>query len=129
MRTVLEQLLDQRQPVVVVDDDSGVVEQMGERGVTAIRGDGADAGVLRAARANEARLIVSTMRRRHDNERLLRLVHGQTVLVRVCTPEEGAHIKSLGGTPIVESESAADDFLQRLDEADISDDLTISPNS
>lgn len=114
-RRVLEQVL-QQQPVLVVDDDAGIIDELQRRGIPAIRGDGADYDVLRAAGASDAKVIVSTMRRRHDYERLLKQVRGPQILIRVFTPEEGAWIREMGGTPIIESESAAEAFLERLDE-------------
>lgn len=114
-RKVLDQVLKQDHSVVVVDDDAGVIEQLQQRGVPAIRGDGADYDVLRAAGAGEAKVIVSTMRRRHDYERLLKHVRGPKILIRVFEPQEGEQIRALGGIPIVESETAAEAFLARLD--------------
>lgn len=113
-RRVLDKVLQQGCTVVVVDDDIGTIDELRLRGVHALRGDGADYNVLRAAGAQAARVIVSTMRRRHDHERLLNQIQGPKILIRVFDPQEGERIRAMGGTPIIESETAAEDFLARL---------------
>ena len=115
-RRMITRVLQVGQPVMVVDDDPGVVAELHHQGVPAIRGDGADYHILEAAGARQAKVIVSTMRRRHDYERLLAFAGGRNVLIRVFGPQEGEQIKRLGGTPIIESETAAEEFLGRLDQ-------------
>ncbi len=127
-RTILERLLQQGQQIVVVDDDAGVVETLRRSGVTAFRGDGADYRVLRDAGARDARVIVSTMRRRRDNERLLRFSRHGLVLIRVFTPEDGRYLQDLGATPIVEADAAADEFLQHF-EAILAPTAEVTPGS
>jgi Kef-type K+ transport system membrane component KefB len=112
---VLESLLLFGHSVVVVDDDPAVVERLQDAGVPCIRGDGADAAVLRSAGAARAEVIVSTLRRAVDNETVLRVAPGVPVVVRVFGPEEGERIRRLGGHPIVVSEAAAEDFLRWLE--------------
>lgn len=115
MRQLLDQLLSQGQRVVVVDEDAGVIGGLREAGVTVIRGDGADYRVLRRAGARDARVIISTMRRQHDHERLLRFVSGPRVLVRVFNPSEARRCEAMGATVVVESEAAASEFMQWFD--------------
>lgn len=113
-RTILERLVAQGETVAVIDDDAAVVAELRDRGVLALRGDGADERLLREAGAEQARVILSTMRRRHDHQRLLNLVRGTKVLVRVFSPESGEFVASLGGIPVVEAEAAAEQFLDEL---------------
>jgi len=115
-RRMLDKVLQQGHPVMVVDDDPGIIEELRERGVPALRGDGADRHTLRAAGAEQAKVIVSTMRRRHDYERLLEQIRGPQILIRVFNPDEGERIRALGGTAIIESETAAEDFLAKLEQ-------------
>ena len=109
---LLEWLLANDQPVVVIDDDGGVVEQVESMGALAVLGDATDPKVLRAAGASQARIIVSTMRRLRDNEALL----DQTGLVKtvfsVFEPEQAERLQRNGGIPILESHAAADELLQ-----------------
>ncbi|WP_164101393.1 cation:proton antiporter [Candidatus Laterigemmans baculatus] len=110
MREVLDNLLTEQQQLVVVDEDAGVIAEMQERGLTAVRGDGADYRVLRRVGAREARVILSTMRRLRDHERLLHFVSGPKVLVRVFEPAEAERCEALGATVVVEAEAAAREF-------------------
>lgn len=113
---LLEGLIDRGERIVVVDDDPAVVEYVRQRyGVAAIRGDGADYRVLRNAGARSAKVIVSTMRRLADHRRLLRFARGVPALVRVFTPEAGAQVRPLGGTPIIYADAAAEAFLTWFD--------------
>lgn len=68
-----------------------------------------------AAGADAARAIVSTLRRPVDHVRLLGLVRGPMVFVRVFSRDEAAAVRELGGHPIVESELAAAAFLRWYD--------------
>jgi Kef-type K+ transport system membrane component KefB len=97
--------------VVVVDDDPGVVRSLQQQGIRVLRGDGADPQVLQAARADRAKIVVSTMRRPDDNARLLGTLHGRVVLVRVFSAPEAEQIRQLGGHPVVEAEVAAESLL------------------
>ncbi len=115
-RVLLDLLLLHGLPVLVVDEDPGVVEQLRKRGVDAVRGDAADPRVLEAVNANEAEVIISTIRRAEDNERLLSIVRGVTVLVRVFSDDEAKQIERLGGVAVREADAAARDFLRWFDE-------------
>lgn len=118
MRTVLQKLLARGHEVVVVDEDPDAVAYARRQGAVAIRGEGADYRMLRIARAREARVVVSTMRRMEDNIRLLRFAGGSEphVLVRVFSSDDGARLEVLGGIPIVESDAGAEAFLQWFDQ-------------
>lgn len=109
--TLLERLRGASTEVVVIDGDPAVVDAVARRGVSVLRGDGADPEVLREARAARARAVVSTMRRAHDNARLLSNVRGPVVFVRVFSEQEAARIRALGGHPVVEAELAAEALL------------------
>jgi Kef-type K+ transport system membrane component KefB len=115
---LLETLLGSGYEVVVVDDDPAVIERLRDGEIPAIRGDGADREVLRAAGAPTARLVISTMRRPADHLDLLRFAPGVPVIVRVFEPEDAAAIREAGGTPILTSHAAADEFLRWLEQAD-----------
>ncbi len=102
-------------PVVVVDDDPEVIRQLHARGVTALRGDGLDPAVLRAAGVDSARALVSTLRRPSDQAQLLSKIRGPHVFVRVFSREEALALRERGGHPVIESELAAAAFLRWLD--------------
>jgi Trk K+ transport system NAD-binding subunit len=112
---LLETLFAAGQEVVVIDDDPEVVARLRRGDVKCIRGDAADPQALSEAGAHQARIISSTIRRPRDNQRLLQNVHGPTVLVRVFEDEDADWVRELGGTPIVYSAAAADDFIRWFD--------------
>jgi Kef-type K+ transport system membrane component KefB len=109
---VLSMLRGTSAEVVVVDDDPAVVRSLKKQGVTVLRGDGANPDTLAAAQAERAKAIVSTMRRMHDQARLLTTVRGPVVLVRVFSEQQAKYIRKLGGHPVVEAELAARDLLK-----------------
>ncbi|MCC5830849.1 MAG: cation:proton antiporter [Phycisphaeraceae bacterium] len=117
-RHVLPRLKESGRRVLVVDDDPGIVDQLKREGVEAIRGDGADYMVLRDAGARQARVIISTMRRISDNERLLRFTWEANVpvLLRTFDAEAAEQLAILGALPVIESEIAADATLRWIDE-------------
>lgn len=114
-RVVLDALLERGQPVVVLDDDPGVVAELNERGVAAFRGDGGDPGQLARVGIGQARAVVSFMRRIADNERLLRSAAHPPVFVRVFSDAEGERVRRAGGQAVVESELGKDAFMRWFD--------------
>ncbi|MEX0744124.1 MAG: cation:proton antiporter [Phycisphaeraceae bacterium] len=117
-RRLVDELLARGQRVVVVEDDPGVVAQLRRKGVEAVRGDGADYIILRDVGARAAKVIVSTMRRTQDNERMLRFVWEANVQViaRTFGPDAAERLAVLGAIPIIESEAAAEAMLAWFDE-------------
>jgi Kef-type K+ transport system membrane component KefB len=115
---LLETLLSSGYETVVVEDDPAIVDRVREAEVTCIRGDGSDHTVLRSAGAREARIIISTMRRPQDSLGVLKYVKGVPVLVRTFDPVDAARIRAEGGTPILYSAAAVDDFLAWIDQAE-----------
>lgn len=115
-RQLLDHLVAQNRNVVVVDDDALVVEQLREQEISAVRGDAADYDVLHTVGARQARMIVSTMRRVQDSERVIRFAPGIRVIVRVFSPEDARRIEIAGGTPVLYSAVAAEDFLRWFDQ-------------
>ncbi|HEV2130381.1 MAG TPA: cation:proton antiporter [Longimicrobiaceae bacterium] len=115
---LLETLVSAGHDVLVVDDDPAVIQRLREGEIPCIRGDGADFEVLQAAGAQRARIIISTMRRPGDNTPMLEYVHDVPVLVRVFDPEDAERIRALGGTPVLYSRAAAEDFLKWLAQAE-----------
>lgn len=109
---LLEALIVFGHRVMVVDDDPGVIEQVREAGVPALRGDASDPAVLDAAGARRAKMILSTMRRPGDHLAVLRHAPGVPLLARVFDPATAERIRALGGTAVVVAEAAAEDFME-----------------
>jgi Kef-type K+ transport system membrane component KefB len=114
---ILETLMTAGHDVLVVDDDPAVIEALRDGDVPCIRGDGSDFEVLRMAGAEQAGVIISTMRRPRDSLHLLTRVHDIPVLVRVFDDEDADRIEHHGGIPISYAAAATDDFLAWLDQA------------
>jgi Kef-type K+ transport system membrane component KefB len=115
---LLETLIAAGRDVVVVDDDPAVIERLEQGEVACLRGDGTDWEVLRAARAREAKLIISTVRRPTENEAVLAYAPGVPMIARVFEPWEAEALRAHGGVPVLYSEAAATDFLTWLAAAD-----------
>lgn len=112
---LMETLLASGYEVVVVDDDPAVIADLREAEISAIRGDASDVEVLREARAREARIITSTIRRPEDNRRLLEYARGVPALVRVFDREDAEWIRALGGIPVLYSEAAVQAMMRWYD--------------
>jgi Kef-type K+ transport system membrane component KefB len=113
---LLETLVIGPYRVVAVDDDPTVVARVQEAGIECIRGDAADAEVLRRAGADRARVVISTIRRPRDNAPLLGLAPDVPVIVRGFSEDDARWIREQGGKPILYSEAAAADFLSWYEE-------------
>lgn len=118
---LLETLFGSGSEIVVVDDDPAVVDRLRDAEITVIRGDATDIEVLEDARAREARIISSTIRRPEDNRRLLEYARGVPVIVRVFEEEDAEWIRAMGGIPVLYSEAAAEGMLRWFDRKGPSD--------
>ncbi len=110
-RPLLEWLLAQGETVVVVDDDAAVVEQVRRQGVRAVNGNAANPRVLEAAGAEQARVIVSTIKRLAKSEDFLAYMARTPVLITLFEPEAARRIEQAGGKAVLESYAAADEFM------------------
>lgn len=113
---LLETLFAAGHRVVAIDDDPRIVARLRDGDVEVLRGDASDPATLRAAGADRALIISSTIRRPRDNERLLATCGDVPVLVRVFEDEDADWVRSQGGTPIVYSDAAAEEFIRWFEE-------------
>ncbi|MCP5517859.1 MAG: cation:proton antiporter [Verrucomicrobiales bacterium] len=98
--------------VLVVDDDPAVIEQLEAKGIPCLRGDGSDEHLLARAGAREAKLILVSMRRVQDARRVLDFARQVPVVVRVFEETEAVVVRRSGGIPVLNSEAAADTFME-----------------
>ena len=93
-------LKDQGLPVVVVDLDRRHVEELRERGVAAVYGDASTPGVLEAARADRARLIVIATPEGFQTRRTIELARQLNpaidIAVRTQSEAEVAYLERQG---------------------------------
>lgn len=109
----LKPLVEAGHKIVVIDDDPVVVERLARSGIRVIRGDGSDTDTLRRAAARRARVVVAGTRRAADSLAIVRaLAPHTTVVVRVFEEADARRIEAAGGIPILNSEAAADTFLE-----------------
>lgn len=103
--------------VVAVDDDPTVIERLASiPGVEAIRGDGADPWLLRRLGIRNAKLVVSTMRRMRDHERVLRLSPDTRVIVRTFDRSAAEKLRELGAQVISEADEGQRVFMDWFDQ-------------
>lgn len=98
--------------ILVVDDDPVVITQLEKMKVPCLRGDGSDETILARAGARQARLILASMRRVRDADRVLRFARKVPTIVRVFETDEAEWIRSRGGTPVLNSEAAVETFME-----------------
>ena len=103
--------------ILVVDDDPAVIEQLQNAGIPCLLGDGSDEKTLQRAGAREAKLIIASMRRAEDASKALRHAPGVPVVTRVFEAADAARIAQLGGTPILNSEAAAETFMEWVEKS------------
>lgn len=104
--------------VIAVDDDQAVVDALRREGVPAMRGDGANPWLLRRLGLRRAAIIVSTMRRRRDQVRLLQLAVSTPVVLRVFDPGAARALADAAGPDdviVCEAEAAESALLEHLD--------------
>lgn len=116
-RELIRAAADAGEKIVAVDDDSAVIDQLAEiDGVEAIRGDGADPWLLRRLGIRNARLVVSTMRRMQDHERLLRLSPDTRIIVRTFDQVAAEKLRQHGAQVISEADEGKRVFLEWFDQ-------------
>jgi Trk K+ transport system NAD-binding subunit len=81
-------------------------------GGSAVLGDATNPRILKAAGADKARIIVSTMRRLTNNEKLLSHTGDVKTVFSVFEPDQAERLRAHGGIPILESHAAADELLR-----------------
>lgn len=115
VRPLLETLLLSGHEVLVVDEDPSTVSNLRDENISCMRGDASDAQVLRAAGADQARIIISTLPRPRTIRPVYAIAGDTPVLVRVFEEHDEASVRTMGGIPISFSEAAVEEFLQWFD--------------
>lgn len=103
--------------VLVVDDDPVVINHLKQAGIPCLQGDGADPNLLKQAQAQDATLVIASMRRATEARAVLRQVKTAPVVVRVFEVLDADIVKSLGGIPVLNSDAAATKFLEWFDKS------------
>ncbi len=109
---LVKPLRDQGENVLVVDDDETACQMLKELGVPVLRGDGTDQELLAEVGAQQAKVIVTSMRRVTDSLKVLKQVKGVPVLALVFEEDETEPVRAAGGIPILTSDATAKSFLE-----------------
>jgi len=116
VRPLLETLLLSGHKVMVLDEDPTTVANLRDESISCMRGDAGDSQVLRAAGADQARIVISTLPRPRAIRPVFEIAGDTPVLVRVFEEHEEASVRAMGGTPISFSEAAVAEFFEWFDE-------------
>ncbi len=108
----LKPLRAQGENVLVIDDDAVVCAELERRGISVLRGDGSEHVVLKKAGANQAKLVIASMRRTGDALKVLEYVRDVPVVVRVFEEHEATKIRAAGGIPVLNSHASAETFVE-----------------
>jgi CPA2 family monovalent cation:H+ antiporter-2 len=109
---LVKPLRDQGENVLVVDDDETACQMLKELGVPVLRGDGTDQEILAQVGAQQAKVIVTSMRRVTDSLKVLKQVKGVPVLALVFEDDETEPVRAAGGIPILTSDATAEKFME-----------------
>jgi hypothetical protein len=109
---LVKPLLDAGYRVVVVDDDPAVIDELARRDVITFRGDGSDKRTLEAVRAADAKMVIASLPRVGDLLKVIAYLPGVEVVARVFEESEARAVERAGGTAILNSEAARDEFLK-----------------
>lgn len=113
--SVVQKLLAQAgYEVLIVNDDPVIAQELQAQGLQTLYGDGSDPRVLELINASEARLIISSMRRVNDTEKILKWLGPKApdLIIRVFEPGDAEQIRRFGGIPVLSSEAAAEAFME-----------------
>lgn len=109
---LVKPLIEAGYEIVVVDEDPAVVDGLARHKVTAWRGDGSDDRTLEAAGVKRAKLVLASLPRVPDLLKILKFAPQVQVVARVFEQSEAEAIERAGGVAILNSEAAAEQFLQ-----------------
>lgn len=102
-------------PLLVMDFNPHVVDELNSKGVKVVYGDVGDTEVLDSLSLNQARLIISTATDLTDNEILLaeckrRKIRGK-IVVRALDPDHADLLKKMGADYVILPEKVSGDYL------------------
>ena len=101
-------------PMVVVDEDAGVIRQLIAQNIPCVQGDGSDLRTLDRAHCLEAKVVFCSMRRTGDAQLALDYLKDVPVkvIVRVFETFEEDMVRASGGQPVQTAYAAAEQFIE-----------------
>ncbi|WP_251341816.1 cation:proton antiporter [Haloplanus halophilus] len=119
-RTLARRLEDRGENVVLIEEDANNVEKSRNEGLTVHHGDGTDTEVLRAAGAENAKIVATTTGNDDVNLLVAQLADSkfspETILARVNNPDNVDAFEDLGVRAISAVDATAmafDDYIER----------------
>jgi CPA2 family monovalent cation:H+ antiporter-2 len=105
---VAEALEQKGHPLLIIEDRQEIVDQLRARGLEAISGNAAQAGVLKAANLAGARWLISAIPNPFENGNLIEQARAANpnleIIARAHTDAEVDHLKSFGASIIIMGE-------------------------
>ncbi|MCD8535032.1 MAG: NAD-binding protein [Verrucomicrobia bacterium] len=108
---LLKPIQESGYPVLVIEDDGQVVDQLRKMKIPCIFGDAGDPNLLKRAGIDRAAFVLVSMRRFEDIREVLRYASQVQIYVRVFEESEARQVLELGGIPV----SSADASVQSLE--------------
>jgi len=109
---VVKPLREAGHRILVVDDDSAVIEDLSLIGIPCLRGDGSDARLLKFVGAARAKLVIASLPRLADLLKVIRAAPDVPVVARVFEEFEAVAIRRAGGMAVLNSEAAVGAFME-----------------
>lgn len=127
-RGLAERLEDRGENVIIVDNDQQQVERARNAGFTVHHGDGADVATLRAAGAENAKIVAAATSDDDSNLLVAQLTKSNfdvdTVIARVNTPGNASAFEELGVRAIPADESIAQSMDNAIERPALSEWMT-----
>ena len=94
-------------PILVVEDDGRVVDQLRKLKLNCLFGDAGDPHILKLANLDQAAFALVSMRRFDDIKPVLRYAKKVKIFVRVFEDSDAKKVSDLGGIPVSSTHAAA----------------------
>ena len=106
-------------PILVVEDDGRVVDQLRNLKLNCLFGDAGDPHILKLANLDKAAFALVSMRRFDDIKPVLKYAKRVKIFVRVFEDSDAAKVSGLGGIPVSSAHAAAVALEKWLDNSSI----------
>ncbi|TVQ94793.1 MAG: hypothetical protein EA397_00945 [Deltaproteobacteria bacterium] len=113
---LIEDLLERGFEVVVIDDDAGVVDRLRALGAKAVLGDATNPKILSHVRIDQAKAVLSTLRRVVHHERVAKHAKEVPFITRAFDEAEAAELRKSGEHVVCMAEITTQAFMAWLDE-------------
>jgi len=101
---------------VIIDDDAAVIRKLIEGGEYAIQGDGTHDRILKSASAENAKVILTSVRRVRNSLSIIQKLKNKKVkiIVRTFEEDEARQIEKAGAIPLLTTDVSVEKFMEWL---------------